>query len=379
MNRFRSENMDHIRAIFQEKTGVELPAPVHRPLRAGAAAAAALVCLLALSAFTMGLFSDLAGDELSLGAVYQGDGIVTIQVENLSGKNLKLQPKLKLMRWTTGEELAASGPVNFDGLRFSAHSSGTMTVDLSEAYDLSLLETPLEGTDWYYLVLTNDQFLFGQDWMCAVDFAGNDAEEPAEPPAPITKPEIPAAPAEAVSSVSPVLPGNKIAGGARLRLREPEEAVMFDPSVPAEEQLQLTGLHWHTADAFRRPLAGEGEYALVLSAGIPQASYRDTVRDLPLFYMFTYEKAAIAEDAYAFICGELVSFADLKEYRVYEDEEFVCYELGALVYGGLDAYVQDFLAENTDLRYDAQIRDRIDNIYAYYQENLENLLYFGES
>ena len=45
----------------------------------------------------------------------------------------------------------------------------------------------------------------------------------------------------------------------------------------------------------------------------------------------------------------------------------------------MDAYIQRFLAENTDLRYDQQVRERIDSIYAYYQEHLSDLLCFSES
>ena len=48
-----------------------------------------------------------------------------------------------------------------------------MTINLSLAYDIQLLETPLENGDHYYLVLTNNGFLLGQDWHCSVNFSGN--------------------------------------------------------------------------------------------------------------------------------------------------------------------------------------------------------------
>ena len=44
-----------------------------------------------------------------------------------------------------------------------------MTIDLSAAYDFSVLEQPLVD-DHYYFVLTNNNFLFGQDWMCSIEF-----------------------------------------------------------------------------------------------------------------------------------------------------------------------------------------------------------------
>ena len=59
-----------------------------------------------------------------------------------------------------------------------------MTIDLSEAYDIALLETPLVGNDWYYFILTNNHFAFGQDWMCPVDFAEPDIVQ-TEYPAPV--------------------------------------------------------------------------------------------------------------------------------------------------------------------------------------------------
>ena len=56
-----------------------------------------------------------------------------------------------------------------------------MTVDLSSAYNLDELETPLHN-DWYYLVLTNHNFLFGQDWMCSVSFSEKDSmDDPVYP------------------------------------------------------------------------------------------------------------------------------------------------------------------------------------------------------
>ena len=76
------------------------------------------------------------------------------------------------MRWSTSEEVKPlSGKVSFSNTEIPANSSGTMVIDLSDAYDISLLETPISDDDWYYLVLTNNNFLFGQDWMCTVEFA----------------------------------------------------------------------------------------------------------------------------------------------------------------------------------------------------------------
>lgn len=109
MNSFHKENRDHIKAIFQERTGVELTRRrwAGRAVRVAAVAAAVLACCTVTALAANRLFSSLDGDDLALSAVYEGDGIVTVQVENRSGKALHFQKALKLMRWTTGEEIAA--------------------------------------------------------------------------------------------------------------------------------------------------------------------------------------------------------------------------------------------------------------------------------
>ena len=152
--------------------------------------AAMLICCLSTTAFAAGLFSLLSGDDLAISAVYEGNGVVSVWVENRSDKDLHFQSVLKLMQWSASEEIAplAEKNVSFSGTHIPAHSSGTMTIDLSEAYDIAMLETPLAGNDWYYFVLTNNQFAFGQDWMCTVDFA-EPSVVPTEYPTPITPAE----------------------------------------------------------------------------------------------------------------------------------------------------------------------------------------------
>ena len=106
--------------------------------------AAVLVCSLTMTAFAVSLFSSLSGDDLSLSATYEGNGIVTIQVANKSDKDLSFQRQLKLMRWSTGKEVEpVSDTIVFDGTEFEAHTNGVMTVDLSKAYDMDFLEQPL--------------------------------------------------------------------------------------------------------------------------------------------------------------------------------------------------------------------------------------------
>ena len=141
----------------------------------------AAILALGLIACAPMLFSSISGDELSLKACYTGEGVVEITVENKSSKNLKFQPKLKLKRWSDDVEIPANGKAVFANTQIAPASSGVMTVDLSNAYDLDELEMPLLN-DWYYIVLTNNNFHFGQDWMCSVSFSEKESmDEPVYP------------------------------------------------------------------------------------------------------------------------------------------------------------------------------------------------------
>ena len=319
------------------------------------------------------------------------------------------------MQWTTGKEIEPlSGNAVFHNTKIPAQSSSVMTIDLSGAYDIEQLEKPLEN-DWYYFVLTNNHFVFGQDWMCSVTFT-DAAEKPASPSElPAVEWDVPldiaqnlqfyfesdsfdtqnrrAMDAEYVTayttlfngvngqivpSISPLLPGNKISTASpRLQADEAPAGVIFDDNVPSDQQHLLIGQNWSARDVNFKLLATQQEHALVLSASLPLQKYEDASRALPLFYVFTYEKSAISSDAdYAFIYGQLVRFADLEQYQVYEDAQHVCYEISALIYPDLDTYVQNFVTQNPDLRFNEQVLSRIQNIYAYYKENLCSLLSF---
>ena len=286
-----------------------------------------------------------------------------------------------------------------------------MTIDLSGAYDLALLEQPLTD-DWYYFVLTNNNFAFGQDWHCTVEFAepvenvtapgiSPEADETilagmAEPlrayfetvsMEPQARRDLTDAYVEAytrllsevngtvVSSVSPVLLGNRLSCEVPcLHVADPNEGVIFDDTVPAGEQCQLVGVQWYSMDAGFKLLATEGEHALVLSAHLPQKRYPDAFTELPLFYLFTYEKAAVNDESYAFIYGKLLSFIDVEQYKVYEDEQYVCYEVSELIYSDWEEQAEALAAQRPDTCWDAQIRQRVENIYRYYKENLGGLL-----
>ena len=419
MNSFHKENRDHIKAIFQERTGVELTRRrrAGRAVRVAAVAAAVLACCTVTALAANRLFSSLDGDDLALSAVYEGDGIVTVQVENRSGKALHFQKALKLMRWTTGEEIApASGDVTFTGTEIEPYSSGVMTIDLSGAYDIGALEEPLTD-DWYYFVLTNNNFVFGQDWMCSVDFAETvwtpmEYPEPGQIDGAVTehieeslRPYFETVTFDVeerrtmnadyvetymrlfaefegniVPSVSPVLPGNRLSTQSPfLRVGAPAPGVVLDDSVPPEEQELLVDIRWRSSDENGKLLAAQGEYPLVLSANLPSLGYEDAFGDpIPLLYIFTYEKSAISSGQdYAFLYGRLLSFAELEPYQVYEDDQYVCYEVSGLIYSDLGEHMESFASQHAgSIRFDEQVRARVENICAYYRENLPGLFYY---
>ena len=75
-----------------------------------------------------------------------------------------------MMDWENSRELAGlGGKVIFRNTVFPPHSSGAMTLDLSGAYDVELLEREIARVN-LYLVLTNFDFQFGQDWICFIRF-----------------------------------------------------------------------------------------------------------------------------------------------------------------------------------------------------------------
>lgn len=412
MDSFSRTNLQNIKDIFEKKTGIDLDAGHHRyPFRRAMVVAAAMVCCLCMTAFTVSLFSSLSEDDLALSATYEGDGIVSVQIENRSDKELNFQPQLKLMRWSTGEEIVSvSNDITFCETKFDAHTSGIMTVDISKAYDMEVLEQPLVD-DYYYFVLTNNNFAFGQDWMCPIDFV-KPIITPHESPTPITPIE---ADAELVAKIMEELQPyfesytsdpaerNKLSdeyltlcqqlldqvngtivpsvSPMELTIKDSEKQVVFDTSVPSDMQIQLTVLHRRTTDGYDKKIgAFDTESALVLSAYIPQHKGEiDGGVDIPLIYIFMYETNAIQNPQdYAFIRGQLVTFEQMEQYKIYEDEQYVCYDASDLFYTDLRQYVESMVSQRSDVYFDEQVWERVQNIYNYYSNNIRDLIYYRD-
>lgn len=356
--RMTKQNLRNIKRRFEEKTGTQLH-PKRYPAGKLVVLTAAILCCLAMAAFTYPLFTPLDGDELTLSATYEGNGIVSVYVENASDKTLKFEEQVKLINWGTSEEVKSTGEaVRFDNTVFEAHSSGTMTLDLSGAYDVELLETPAPGKPeemYYYLLLTNNSFLFGHDWMCSFHFV-QDTPETSEGELQMEKnllvsqniaqveeslrfyfedayyDELPAFNQANFTYLQKVQELLLRTEGTLVRPVDPwisveREEIVFDTDVPAELQHQLVGVNYHSLDGYNRVVgsmfAGEGsDYALTLKAILPENKEEtDGGQYLPLLYLFVYERASMnVEDPYAFINGQILGFDELETYKAYEDD-----------------------------------------------------------
>lgn len=370
----KSENLKNIRTIFEAGTGTELSNTVHgkKPLIT-VLIAACLVCLMTVTAFAAGIFNSLEGDDLALSSSYEGSGIVNLTVENRSDKELQLQPKLYLRLWSSGEDVPKlSGDVIFtDNAPIPAHSSSTIKIDLSKAYDVERLEKPLSA-DNYYFVLTNSNFLFGHDWICTVKFI----EEPSEN---MDEGKHDVVIASAINAllrfyyetfpdratgelvglhqeyiekyealldefegtvVSPIKPshGSMYVGG---HVPEPPNAglVFYDTAEPTAEQAELWGAGDTVFDVNMKLLGKDGEYGEKIYIRLPDPTYPGAFIEIPVIYLLVYNKEEALPENYAFIRGQVIGFDELQELAVFDDGKFICYNISEFVYSDLNDYI----------------------------------------
>ncbi len=174
MEKYSRKNLKAIQDIVQKKTGIavaEVRKPAGYKIRQMALLAGCLLCFVTLCAFAYAKFSSLNGDDAMFASVYQGNGRFEIVVINNSDRELKLQDEVKVMQWSTGKEVEGDNEkIAMEILTIAPHSQGVVSIDISEGYNIGEMEENLPDGDWYYFVLTNNNFAFGQDWMCSFDF-----------------------------------------------------------------------------------------------------------------------------------------------------------------------------------------------------------------
>ena len=133
---FTRENLNNIKDIFQAETGVQLKRKkTSHTVRLVVVFAALLACM-GLNALGGGMFDSENGDKLAINAEYMGDGIIHVHIENKSDNTLEFQELLQLKRAYAQDDMEQKGQLKFQNTKFRSHSSGTMIIDVSDAYDL---------------------------------------------------------------------------------------------------------------------------------------------------------------------------------------------------------------------------------------------------
>lgn len=384
----RAENLEHIKSVFEAKTSVTLKRTAYRKKAAlTVLLAACLAFLMTISAYAAGLFNSLEGDDLAIKASYDGEGIVNLRIENRSDKELRLQPKLQLRRWSTGEDVEKlSGEPIFSATLVPAKSSAEIEIDLSPAYDMALLEKTMEG-DGYYFVLTNNDFLFGQDWICTVQFAGSPENEARskemqqengqnttlqEDTAGKNKVQLSRFAGTVVCPVKPGIGSLYVDGRPDPRPSAP--FTLFDTSKSIEGQAESWGTELSHCDASGNLLGTAEDYARVVSLFIPNPVYPESLIAIPVIYLFFYEKADALPENYGYIRGQLIRFDQLEERKVYEDERYVCYDISSYIYTDLDEYIACTLSGCNAWPLDDDTLGELHETYAYLKEKLPELI-----
>lgn len=181
MEKYNRKNLRNIQMIIQNKTGISVSSDkkikVYK-IRKIAFLTGCLLCLVPLCAYTYEKFSDLKGDRAGFASVYKGDGRFEIVIMNYSDKELDLQDNVKVMQWSTGEEVEGNNKkIKMEMPTIAPHSEGVALIDISEGYDVETMMENLHDGDWYYFILTNNNFVFGQDWLCSFDFEIEQTED----------------------------------------------------------------------------------------------------------------------------------------------------------------------------------------------------------
>lgn len=401
MNRMEKHNLYNIKHTFAQKTGVRFPAmsvPTARPrvLRPAVLAALILVLCLLSVAFTYPLFSPLDGDALTLNAAYEGDGIVSIQVENRSHKRLEFQPQTKLVKWITGEEVTPlADSISFSNLKISPRSTETITLDLSGAYDIATLEQS-KFTEWYYLVLTNGDYRDGQEWKCSVFFGEAAVTQTSDSGEPLYS--IDSAIVDRIEEelrfyfeddYYGIFAGNPLhyeymQKAQELLLRsgktivspadvamivEPvKNGIILDENYPAEKQYNLDGQYPTVRDEFGKLVGFQADHHVE-----KLCVHTDDGWQLPILYFVSFDRNAVdSGDCYTFLYGQLVSLEQLEEHRIYEDTMFYSYDVTHLFYTDLRSYFDEVVATDPGYYENAEYYwPRIQNVYNYYKENMK--------
>ena len=348
--------------------------------------AAVLITILCLCAFTYGYFTTLAGDNLILTATYAGEGIVLAHVENQSDRDLKLEPVVRLLYYSDKDPVPTTGqePI-VTGLTIPANSKQTVRIDLRNAYNLKELERTYN--DFILLQLTNKGFAPGQKWTCIVSFRQetNDYVPQYVTTGDTVRAEgvIPSLKAY-FENFTPDVFARWADVPNYLELVEQELSQIkgniiepVDPWYYWDLEEFNTLVQSSCFDGYNK-LLGRTDMEKIkhISLFVPRlldGERLDGTQEIPLFYFWIFPRANIqSPDDYAFIRGNLLTFREMEDYKVYEDDTYVFYEMHHLVYSDLRNYVEEMLIQNDSIYFNDEIWERIQRFYDTYS-NRERL------
>ena len=344
--------------------------------------AAILITVLSLCAFTYTYFSTVAGDNLVLTAKYAGEGIVLAQIENQSDRELNLEPTIKLFYYSTGKPVESTGekPV-ITGLSIPANTTQTVRIDLRLSYDISTLEKLTN--DFICLQLTNKNYLPGQKWTCLVSLRPNTGDYVPQyvKTGDVKRSEnvIPSLKAY-FENFTPDLFARWADVPAYLELVEQELSQIEGNIVVPVDPFYYWDLEEYDASVL--PSCFDGYNKLLGRTDMEKINYiclyvprlldgekLDGQQPIPLFYFWIFQRSDIqSPDDYAFIRGNLLTFREMEEFKVYEDAEHVIYEMHHLVYSDLRNYVEEMLIQNDSIYFNEEIWERIRRFYNTYND-----------
>ena len=403
MSHMRKQNLYYIKKHFEKKTGVclisagckqEADSPAHKSKHSivpkVALIAAIVTVFMTLTAFAVTIFSTWAGDALTITASYYGSGIVWVEITNQSDKDLTLEPQMNLCYYSTQELVESTGEEPYlDAITIPAHATEKIRLDLRRTYDVAALENT--KNDFYYLQITNDRFLLGQKWSCMVSFVVTDYVTPwyeysdstihdgVLPPLKAYyqnfTPDIFARWVDVFDYVELVQTELDKVDGNIVRACEPP--IYFD------YYDWFGSTHWSTFDGYNKLLGiDDSEYYDMIGIDMPciqdDGSSPGGGWIMPLFYLYQYNKSDITSPQdYVFMSGNLLTFEEIEPYKVYDDGEYVIYEMHHLIYTDLETYVKDMALQRDDIYLNEQIWDRIERFYEYWSqpENMEKAFY----
>lgn len=352
--------------------------------------AAVLITALSLCAFTYGYFSTLASDNMVLTATYAGEGIVLAHVENQSSRDLKLEPVVRLLYYSDRDPVTTTEhePV-ITGLTIPANSKQTVRIDLRNAYDLDELEHTYN--DFILLQLTNKGFAPGQKWTCIVSFRQESSDYV---PQYVTTGDTVRAEGVLPSltayfeNFTPDVFARWADVPTYLELVEAELAQVdgnivepVDPWYYWDLEEFDTLVQSSCFDGYNK-LLGRTDMEKIkhISIFVPRlldGEKLDGTQEIPIFYFWIFPRDRIeSPDNYAFIRGNLLTFREMEDYKVYEDDTYVFYEMHHLVYSDLRNYVEEMIIQNDSIYFDEEIWKRIEYFYNTYnnRKKLQNCI-----